>query len=106
MATNAIPQQAVPLQGLRGVNGQIDVYADRVVIRRYDLLSQLFRPEQCFRFDQITGVRLYESRFMDRGWIELVILGHGDRCVRLVYRCDQHRQAVAVQELIESRLSR
>lgn len=104
MATNVIPQQAVPLQSLRGVNGQIDVYADRVVIRRYDLLSQLFCPEQSFRYDQITGVRLYESRFMEKGWIELVIIGHSDRCVRLVYRCDQHRQAVAVQQLIESRL--
>ena len=64
---------------LRGVNGQIEVYNDRVVIKRKGFLAKttqgFFKGDKTFYINQLSGVQVKHGTVLTRGYIQFVVAG-------------------------------
>ena len=67
------------LATLKGVNGQLDVYKDKVTITRKGLLSKLtqgfFAGERSIYIKQITSIRFKQAGLIFNGFIQFTLPG-------------------------------
>lgn len=102
MVTHTVPAQ--PVRTLSGLNSDVELYPDRVIIRRRDLFSKLLRGDQTIHLGEIAAVHLYECRFEQRGQFRLDRVDRARDPIVLSYPCHQHPAAVAIKETIEAAL--
>lgn len=64
---------------LKGVNGQLELYDDKLVIRRKDFLSKMsqgfFKGEKTIYLDQIAGIRVKPGTMFTNGYIQFILPG-------------------------------
>lgn len=74
-------QTAHPIKVLEGPGSRLELYPDRIIIRRTDQLSRLFPgifgSAQVVPLEQIRDIRIYSSRVLTREWIQIAIIGAG-----------------------------
>jgi hypothetical protein len=104
MVTKAVQNQ--PTYTLPGHNIELDLFPDRVVVHRKDVLSQLFRGDQTLYFHEIAAVHLYECRFEEHGQLRLDLIDRSQDAIVLDYLSEQHQVAKVVKEAIETALNR
>ncbi|MBI5671180.1 MAG: hypothetical protein HZC41_24550 [Chloroflexi bacterium] len=102
MATHAIPGQ--PVRTLSGLNTDVALYPDRVVIRRHDLFSNLLRRDQTIYMGEIAAVHLYECRFEERGQLRFDLVERSHDPIIVNYPCHEHPVALAIKEAVEAAL--
>jgi hypothetical protein len=75
--------EVTPLLVLHGVNGQVEVYPNKVRIRRKGVLSKLtqglFAGEKDIYFQQIGSILVKRAGLMTRGYISFAPLGAVER---------------------------
>lgn len=96
-----VTKEAQPLKVLAGVNNQLEVYPDKLVIRRKGFFFGLFGGDQVIPIREVSTVRLFESRFLIDGCLQIVIVGSSQPIVNLSFKCSHHREAQEVCDLIE-----
>ena len=68
-----------PLLELNGVNGQLELYDDRIIIKRAGALAKLtqgfFKGEKSIYLDQISGIQVKLGSFFTNGYIQIVLMG-------------------------------
>jgi hypothetical protein len=103
-------ENAQPLRVLEGINSRLELYTDRVIIRRTatmsQLLPQIFGADKTILYDQIDSVRLYTSRFLTAGWIQFLIFGGPNDATSLVCSSKHFKLAHEIKEMIEDSKSR
>lgn len=103
-------QSSQPLKVLEGINSRLELYSDRVIIRRTDTLSQLlpqfFGEDKIILFDQIENVRLHTSRFLAAAWINLFIAAGPKNSTGLACRSKHLKLAHEIKEMLEDFKSR
>jgi len=93
-----------PTQTLAGIHDDLDLYADRLVIRHKDMFSTLFRGDQTIYWPEITAVHLYECRFESLGKLRFDFRDHSRDAVIIEFRCDHHAVAAAIKTAVEAAL--
>lgn len=67
------------LYELKGVNGQLELYADKVIIKRKGFLSKmtqgLFKGDKTIYLSQITGIQLKLGTAFTNGYFQITIPG-------------------------------
>jgi len=68
-----------PLLELNGVNGQLELYDDRIIIKRAGALAKLtqgfFKGEKSIYLNQISGIQVKLGSFFTNGYIQIVLMG-------------------------------
>ncbi|HVZ11361.1 MAG TPA: SHOCT domain-containing protein [Candidatus Paceibacterota bacterium] len=67
-----------PVRQLSGINGQVDLFEDKVVIRRKglrSLMTQGLKGDKNIYFDSITSIQLKTPTFVTNGFIQFGVLG-------------------------------
>jgi hypothetical protein len=106
MVTTALHQEVKPLETARGMFLELELYPDRLVIKRTDVLSRLFSPEQVISLNDIVAIYLCPARFMVKGWMQMAIMGHNHQHVRLSFPLSEEHHLRAIRETIEDLKSR
>lgn len=96
------PAQKQPTYTLPGSNIRLDLYPDRVLIHREDVLSQLFRGDQTIMFPEIAAVQLFECRFEEHGKLRIDLIDHSRDAIVLDFPCEKHQLAKTIKEAIET----
>lgn len=104
MATRVMTEQ--PAQTLTGLNCEVELYSDRLVIRRNDLFSRLLRGDLTVYPGEIAAVHIYECRFEQHGQLRLDLTDRSRDAIVLKYPCQQHMAAAAIKEAVEAALRR
>lgn len=64
---------------LKGINGQLELYSDKIIIRRKGILSKmtqgLFKGDKTIYLDQITGIQVKPGTSFTNGYIQLTVPG-------------------------------
>ena len=64
---------------LKGVNGQLELFADRILIKRKGMLSKLtqgfFKGDKTIYIDQITGIQVKPGTMLTNGYIQFTLPG-------------------------------
>lgn len=101
---STLPQTDVqPLKVLRGLNGQLEVYPDRLVIRRKWGLSNLTLVEQekVIYPQQIASIQCFEGRFQMYGTLRITLKEGGEHTLWFAFDQKQACRAREVKKLIE-----
>jgi hypothetical protein len=68
-----------PLKVLSGVNGQLELYQDKIVIKRKGMLSKMtqgfFKGEKTLFLSQITSIQVKQGGLLTNGYIQFSIGG-------------------------------
>jgi len=107
----AAPEQRTdsqPLKILRGINGQLEVYPDRLVLRRKWGLSNLglFQQDKTIYPHQIEDIRCYEGRFLVNGSLRIILKEGNEHTIYVAFSQQCGRLAREVRDLIEDMISR
>lgn len=103
MVANTLKQEVSPLKTISNPTKRLDVYPDRLVIRRTDLLAALIGVEKVIYLDEISRTHLYTSRFLNKR-LQLAIVTHDNKSIAIGFNQEQHDEVKRVQELIEDLL--
>lgn len=106
MVTGSVANRAEPIKSLSGISHEILVFDDRLVIRPTSLMTRLFQEDQIIQMDEIEEVRLYNSRFWTKGWIQLVIIARNKKSTGVLFSLRQDRQAEELKATITEIKSR
>jgi len=67
------------LYELKGVNGQLELYEDRIIIRRKGFLSKMtqgfFKGEKTIYINQITAIQVRPGTLLTNGYIQITVPG-------------------------------
>ncbi len=68
-----------PVKILKGTNGQLEVYSDKVIIKRKGLVSKLchglFKGDKTIYIHQITGIQVKPGGLLVSGYIQFTVPG-------------------------------
>ncbi len=97
-----------PLKVLRGINGQLEVYPDRLVIHRKWGLSNLglYRQEKTIYPHQIEHIHCFEGRFLVNGSLRIVLKEGEEHTLYVPFNWQCARQAREVRDMIEDMISK
>ncbi len=95
-----------PLRTAKGIFHDLELYPDKLVIKRTDVVSRLFNPEQVILLKDIVAVYLSPAQFLVSGWMQVTIMGHDHRQVRFAFRNNEEHNLRAIRETIEDLKSR
>ncbi len=104
-------ETGTPIKVLSGVNGQIELYTDRVIIRSKGLLAKLARglslEERTICLDQITNVDIYSgsSFFLSNGYLRLTIARQPQKVI-IVFNRKDYALAQQIKDTLEDFISR
>lgn len=74
-----INEKSYPLLELKGVNGQLELFEDRIIIKRKGALSKLtqgfFKGDKTIFLNQISGIQVKLGSLFINGYIQIVLLG-------------------------------
>jgi len=69
-----------PNMALQGVNGQVELFPDQVIIRRKGVISKLtqgfFAGEKSIYINQITGIKVKQAGLFTNGFIQFALAGN------------------------------
>lgn len=69
-----------PLKVLKGVNGQVELYTDKVIIKRKGALAKMtqgfFQGDKTIYLHQITGIKIKRAGLLTNGFIQFVLAGN------------------------------
>ena len=104
---------------LKGVNGQLEVYDDKVIIRRSGIMSKLTQGflvgEKTVYLHQITSIKVKKAGFLTNGFIQFTLAGnlefkkglmgqtHDENTV--MFRNEANNLVQEIKQYIESRIS-
>jgi hypothetical protein len=104
MVTKPETTVSPPLNTLRGSNSRLELYADRLVIKRSGWLNTFFGDEQTIDLADLADVRVFESRFYTRGYLQFIFTdGKTDG---LVFAAKEYRAALDMKAAIEDALAK
>lgn len=96
-----------PLKRLNGISNDLELYADRLILRQTDMLSRLFGHEEVIALSDVKAIHVYPPQFITSGSLQLLLEGHEPKRVSVAFRKGDEQQAQAMQahitELISSR---
>jgi hypothetical protein len=105
-----INKAAEPLKVLEGVTNTLELYPDRITVKRKDaiskLLPSLFGGDVTIFLRDISDVRVYSSRLLVRSWIQVVIIGKDNQSVGFACKSNQYQCAHTIKDMIEDLRSR
>jgi hypothetical protein len=105
-----INKDAEPLKVLEGVTNTLELYPDRITVRRKDaigkLLPSLFGGDVTIFLRDITDVRVYSSRLLARSWIQVVVIAKNGESIGFACKSNQYQCAHAIKDMIEDLRSR
>ncbi len=105
MATNAVLHHNKPVMTAKGLFHELEVYPDRLVIRRTDLISRLFGHDEVISYDQIKSIHTYKSLFLIDNGSQLVIISYSGKSRALSYGAHQQHSAQKIKDSVENFLS-
>ncbi len=69
-----------PIKIFKGINGQAELYSNKVIIKRKGIMSKLtqgfFLPDKTLYLNQITGIKLKKASLVTNGFIEFILSGN------------------------------
>jgi len=99
-----------PLAVLNAMNGQLELYRDRLVIRRRGWLARFIYHSPgdplTIELQRVTAARLYHPQFLYNGLLSIRFVDDQERVIALVYRAKEYQAALKIKEEIEDHLSR
>lgn len=64
---------------LKGVNGQLELYSDKIIIKRKGVLSKMtqgfFKGDKTIYLDQISGIQVKPGTIFTNGYIQFTVPG-------------------------------
>ncbi len=106
MATAVVPQAQTPLKTAEGYFHTLELFPDRLVVTRTDILSRLFGQPEVIPLHDIMGVYVHQAQFMTRGWWQLTIIRHDHHSIGFSYPPDQQQALFAIRDTITELQSR
>lgn len=106
MVSTALHQEVRPLKTAKGIFHELELYPDRLVVRRTDMLSRLFNPEKVIPLKDIVAIYLCPAQFMVSGWMQMAIMGHNHQHVGISFPMSEEHKLRAMRETIEDLRSR
>lgn len=100
MATGTAPTQ--PTRTLTGIHNDLELYPDRLVLRRKDVFSTLFRGDRTIYLHEIAAVHLYECRFESLGKLRFDLHDRTRDPIVVEFRCGQHIAAADIKAAVET----
>jgi hypothetical protein len=105
-----VNEYSEPIEALEGVNGDLELYADRVVIRKSGLIAKLTQSfegnERTIYFHQISGIHFFEGQFLINGYIQLLIDHDPQKTITFVFPRQRYALALRIKERLEDAISR
>lgn len=99
-----------PLAVLDGVTGQVELYVDRVVIRKKGWFARLVQhfpgKETTLYFHEIKDVNYHGGEFMVEGFIKFVINRQEEQPIIVIYSSKLTPQAAKIKAELDDRISR
>jgi hypothetical protein len=96
----------LPLKVLSGLNGQLEVYPDRLVIHRnWAYARQSFAKEETIYANQIAGIDCFEGRFLMNGSLRITLKEGGQHTLWFAFNQEHACEAREVRKLIEEFVS-
>lgn len=107
-----------PLKTLNGVNGQIELYPDKVIIRRKGFMAKMtqgfLQGDKTIYISQITGIKVKRGGFVTNGYIQFVLGGNlefksgifqktGDENT-VLFKSQNNDDVEEIKEIIEERM--
>jgi hypothetical protein len=103
-------EEVQPLKSFDGVNNILELFPDKVVIRRTDTFAQIlpdmFQEARSIPLDQVAGIFLHESKYVYSRWMLLAIQLTSHRYITMLYDRKNHRQAEDIKNAVEASLVR
>ena len=69
-----------PIKVFKGINGQAELYTNKVIIKRKGIMSKLtqgfFLPDKTLFINQITGIKLKKASLVTNGYLEFILSGN------------------------------
>jgi hypothetical protein len=106
--TTATKTDAQPLKVLSGLNGQLEVYPDRLVIRRKWGLSRLpfAEQEKTIYPHQIADINCFEGRFLINGSLRITLKEGNQHTLWFAFNQKHACEAREVRKLIDDFISK
>ncbi len=101
--------QSSPLTALKmatGIFHDLELYPDRLVVKRKDLLSRIFGHDEVIYLTEIDKILLYRSQMIVKAWAQLVIITTSHHSIGLSYRLNQLPAVEVIKETVEDYISR
>jgi hypothetical protein len=99
-----------PLKTLNGANVVVELFADRLIIRRTDtlttLLPDMFEKARTIDLNDIAAVYLHESKYIYSQWLMMYLQLTNHKHIVLLYSRKEYPQAQAVKNMIDDVISR
>jgi hypothetical protein len=96
-----------PLKVLSGLNGQLEVYPDRLVIRRkWGPLLPFAEQEKIIYAHEIADINCFEGRFLINGSLRIALKEGDQHTLWFAFSQKQACQAREVKKLIEDFISK
>jgi hypothetical protein len=110
MSTQNRVLESKPLQTLTGANSVLEVFEDRLIIRRTDplatFLPDMFHDVRIIDLDDIVAIYLHDSRYSYSHWMMLILQLTNHKHVSLLYDRKDHVKAEAIKHLIDEAIGR
>lgn len=110
MSTQDRVLEAQPLKTLEGANVVLELFTDRVLIRRTDPLA-IFAPDmfdavRTVDLNDISAVYLLDSKYSYSHWLMMILQLTNHKHISLLYNRKDHAQGVAIKAMIDAVISR
>jgi uncharacterized membrane-anchored protein len=109
MSTQA-PIVAAPLKTLNALSMVLELFADRIVIRRTDSLTNflpdMFEGVRTVDLNDIAAVYLHESRYIYSRWLMMFLQLTNHRHITLLYSRADQSQAQTIKNVIDAVISK
>lgn len=105
MATNTVLHPNTPVATAQGLFHDLDVYPDRFVIRRTDLLSRLFGSDEVIANADIKDMHIHEEKFLDNHRVQFIIHNTDGKSRSLSYEASQEHLLQHIKDTVEEFLS-
>ena len=106
MVIDAVLHHGRPIVTAKGMFHTLDIYEDRLIIYRTNVISRLFGSKEIIFFSDIKKLYAYSSVFLMNNWSQLIIVTHTGKTHALSYSGGQRHIAQHIKEIIEDYLSR
>jgi hypothetical protein len=110
MVSAVKPAPGIPLRRFIGMNQQLDLYPDRLVLSRTDFLSRcfpaIFRGSQEILLDEIDRVYIHDSDYSSPRLLFLVVARSNHHQLAVMFAPKDYDQAEAMKNRIDDYISK
>lgn len=110
MSTQAHILEVQPLKTFNGVNNILELFPDRLIIRRTDTLATylpgMFSDTRTIDLDDIQAIFLHESKYVYSPWLMFVVQLTNHKHVTVLYDRKHYRQAEELKNAIDDFVSK